>query len=70
MTPKEKAQELFDNFKNALFDEVDNYYSIRDLSKQCALVAIDEVTKYLQDILVPNPFTQYWNEVRKEIENL
>ena len=70
MTPKEKAKELFNDFENVVFDEVDNYYSRRDLSKQCALVAVDEITKYLEDILTPNPFTQYWKEVREEIENL
>ncbi len=70
MTPKEKAKELFNDFENIVFNEVDNYYAKRDLSKQCALVAVDEVTKYLQDILVPNPFGLYWQEVRQEIENL
>jgi cephalosporin-C deacetylase-like acetyl esterase len=34
------------------------------------LIAVDEVTKYLEEVLMPNPFGQYWQEVRKEIENL
>ena len=38
--------------------------------KQCALIAVDEITKYLDDILLPNPFGQYWQEVKQEIENL
>ena len=62
MTPKEKANELVDKFiktnGNAFF------------AKECALIAVDEIIKYLNDILAPNPFDQYWNQVKKEIQNL
>jgi hypothetical protein len=64
MTPKEKAIEL-----------VNKYW---DLNLgwlkccQCALIAVDEI---LDAIVIINeydfePLNQYWQEVKKEIENL
>jgi hypothetical protein len=69
MTPKEKAKELFNNFENVVFDEVDNYYSRRDLSKQCALIAVDEIIDFLprKDT---NSHLWYWKKVKQELKNL
>ena len=72
MTPKEKAEELVSKFITINLSQVNELVDgirIR-LAKESALIAVDEITQYLQDILVPNPFGQYWQEVRKEIENL
>tara|TARA_S200002703_G_C3775978_1_gene238944 strand:+ start:734 stop:952 length:219 start_codon:yes stop_codon:yes gene_type:complete len=72
MTPKEKAEQLVSKFITINLSQVNELVDgirIR-LAKESALIAVDEVTTYLEDILVPNPFGQYWQEVRKEIENL
>lgn len=64
MTPKEKAKNLFDKmFSSGRSIEVEQ-------SKKCALVAVDEIVKAMDDVMFPNPFKQYWNEVKQEIEKL
>lgn len=71
MTPKEKANELVSRFITINLSQVNELVDgirIR-LAKESALIAVDEIIKYLNDILVPNPFCQYWQEVKKEIEN-
>lgn len=64
MTPREKASELIVNYqlkcKSLDYQE----------AKLCALIVVDEVLDYLNKIMIPNPFGQYWDEVRKEVENL
>jgi hypothetical protein len=65
MTPKEKAKELY--FKMHSQEQI-----ISKEAKQCALIAIDEildviVTIYDYDFEKLNP---YWEEVKKEIENI
>jgi hypothetical protein len=72
MTPKEKAEQLVSKFITINLSQVNELVDgirIR-LAKESALIAVDEVTKYLEEVLMPNPFGQYWQEVRKEIENL
>jgi hypothetical protein len=61
MTPKEKAEELVDKFSFSC-RECDN-------SKQCALIAVDEIWAALESERV---FEQhdYWQQVKKEIEEL
>lgn len=77
MTPKEKAKELVDNYKNLnvkVSNFVDDYLFGGDIiikmkdnqSKQCALIAVDEILKAItnyEDI-------DYWHAVKKEIEKL
>jgi hypothetical protein len=73
MTPKEKAQELFDKY----FEVTNNYYQ----AKQCALIAVDEILNTLK--IFPEKDTtsksvvnfsvsriMYWVQVKKEIELL
>jgi hypothetical protein len=77
MTAKEKANELvgkcFDTFIN---DEEEHYVEIAwRLSKQCALIAVDEIinTDMLidEDTYVMTPsYLQYWDKVKQEIEKL
>jgi hypothetical protein len=66
MTPKEKALLLIRRF-----------YSIGAIEcKQCALIAVDELGKFLidsesEDFNLPDEFSiQYWQEVKQEIEKL
>ena len=71
MTPKEKAEDLlYNSYENMMYDYIENVFARERLAKQCALIAVDEIIKYLNDILVPNPFGQYWQEVKQEIKNL
>lgn len=61
MTPKEKAQELFDRFNSP---DRRNYPYIHN-AQQCALIAVDEILK-------TNPYKarNFWYEVKNEIEKL
>ena len=72
MTPKEKAKELVDKFRKE-FDWVESDYAIdlyRD-TRQCALIAVDELIK-LYEFLKPHRGFKisYWDEVKQEIEKL
>ena len=70
MTPKEKAQELFDKYATYVVMWTGGIEVENQNCKQCALFAVDEIIKSLDDVLHPNPFGQYWNKVKQEIENL
>ena len=61
MTPKEKAIELFDKFNNP----DTRYYPYVHNAQQCALIAVDEIIEHCN---YANKW--YWQEVKKEIENL
>jgi len=76
MTPKQKAQELIDKYLKASFNckDCDMPYcdmkctslNIRE-AKQCALIAVDEILSVVWYVPVD---TEYWQEVKQEIENL
>ena len=61
MTPKEKAQELY----NKMYD----YSLFEEEAKRCALIAVDEILKvsFFFKLIAE---TEYWEEVKKEIEKL
>ena len=61
MTPKEKAEELFDKFNKP---DTTHYPYVHN-AQQCALIAVDEILK-------TNPYKarNYWQEVKTEIEKL
>jgi hypothetical protein len=40
------------------------------IAKYCALIAVDEVIKAMDNVILPNPFKQYWNKVKQEIQAL
>jgi hypothetical protein len=81
MTPKEKAEELFEKFNNP--DTTHHPYVHN--AQQCALIAVDEIINSRNDdrgfddtlssvsneyyTLHPMYFT-YWQEVKQEIEKL
>jgi hypothetical protein len=76
MTPKEKAEELVDNFRQ----ETDGIagYNYDNVNKQCALIAVYQIlnSNYkntLTDLcykLTCNELDNYWEEVKQEIEKL
>jgi hypothetical protein len=66
MTPKEKAEELVNKYKNSIILFDDNIDS-----KKCALIAINEMTKYNVNIYHNDRIKdEYWKQVKKEINNL
>ena len=72
MTPKEKAQELVDKFRNEILSFLGD--RIKDQNaKRCALVAVDELIKIhylLTTTHDTSPSINYWKEVKQEIQNL
>ena len=75
MTPKLKANELYDKFYMAI--PSDEMGLCDEASRQCALIAVDEILNTIvhkdQDErlayeLLGNKF--YWEDVKQEIENL
>jgi hypothetical protein len=77
MTPKEKAQELFNKYVNILFDIVEVE---KQNCKQCALIAVDEMLNNAgfiwggrdteTGLSARDSYRKYLQEVKKEIEKL
>ena len=75
MTAKEKAQQLFDTFK-----DVNNgdFYLLDEAAKDCAIIAIEEILKDNKDYsmhcssdrLEVESNINYWQKVKAEIEAL
>lgn len=74
MTSKEKANELLNKFNvstrffNQEFGWVDNL----DASKDCALILVEEIlsTIYKDYYDINNGVYEFWEDVKKEIENM
>ena len=66
---KEKAKELVDKFLN----EQNNTEEISE-AKQCALICVDEILENItEEVMTYKPFmmnTDYWQEVKQEINKL
>jgi hypothetical protein len=67
-TPKEKAKELFEKFL---------FYTLNDFSdenfeqtRQCALVAVNEVLNEENHFIQTDAQLLYWEQVKQEIKNL
>jgi hypothetical protein len=75
MTPKEKAEELFMIYVNKGMSQIKpviNRVIRKEMAKQCALIAVDEILKQCfdyRDIDLQASY-DYWNEVKTEINNL
>lgn len=67
MTPKQKAEELVLKFKKLPLEDTLAWYLSFELSKQCALIAVDE-------LIIEESYRDgnagYWQQVKQEIENL
>ena len=66
LTPKEKAKELVDKFQYAKNYTNSSNAMSEILAKQCALIAVDMFENSLTEIDIIN----FWNQVKKEINNL
>jgi hypothetical protein len=69
MTPKEKAEELIGKCYDTFVNDEDEHYTgtAWRLSKQCALIAVDELIYDTQDVI---DYHRYWQEVKQEINKL
>lgn len=69
MTPKEKAFELIDKY--SLLVPIEFGGMDKNLAKQCALIAVDEILNSRKEHLVQSiKFYEYWTEVKRELERL
>ena len=72
MTPEEKAEELFNKFRNEILSFLGDTMKDKN-AKRCALIAVDELIKIhylLTTTHDTSPSINYWKEVKKEIEKL
>jgi len=74
MTPKEKAEELINNFRDfadGTCPETDRYSPNieKQKAKQCAIIAVNEIIKFGNQMGIREPM-MYWNKVKEEIEKL
>ena len=68
MTPKEKAEELFAKYTFlTILDMSDENFN---QTKQCALVAVDEVLNEENHFIQTDAHFLYWEQVKQEIHNL
>jgi hypothetical protein len=70
MTPKEKAEELVNEFYNYTMDVIILSTSL-ECSKQCALIAVDEIITALDEHQWQNKSViEFYFYVKQEIEKL
>lgn len=68
MKAEEKAKELVEKFWNQ-FNYLVEYGDTRSEAKQCALICVDEIIEAINGLQYERK-TDYWENVRKEIEKL
>ena len=71
MAAKDKAKKLVDKFRIISYGK----YSIptKNKAKQCAIIAVDEIIEAIEGMVDEDTGYRgdyYWQEVKKEIENL
>jgi vesicle coat complex subunit len=64
MTPKEKADQLFNKMDMIIYTDQDH----DSQCKRCALIAVDEIINLVKHIDVDSE--DYWEEVKQEIQQL
>ena len=75
MTPKEKAEQLVNQYEHSTYSQVQE-----ELAKQCAIIAVDEMLNNAgfiwggrdaeTGLSARDEYRKYWNEVKQEIEKL
>jgi len=68
MTPKEKAEKLF-NQMYMVEDPMGNYPMCFDTAKQCALVLVEEILRVKNNFIQTQDQEYYWEEVHREVKN-
>lgn len=70
MTPQDKASDLVHRYRMLFMNEGEDYGEeilVSMLSQKCALITVDEI---LSVVWLNTKGFSYWNEVKKEIEQL
>ena len=73
MKAKDKANELVDTYRMMLMNEYTDFGEeilCSIIAKKSALIAVDKIMKAMDDVMLPNPFSQYWEQVKQEIEKI
>ena len=75
MSPKQKAEELIGKCYDTFVNDEDEHYNVMAwrISKQCALIAVDEVMYQLNVLPYGMEYLShidYWEEVKQEIQKL
>ena len=78
MTPKEKASHLYNHFISALgyFGMMDVFFTQRKEAKNCALIAVKHIIDVINrlpidaEVGINADYCEYWEEVKREIEEL
>ena len=75
MAPQEKAEELFMVYVNKGMNQIKpviNRVIRKEMAKQCAIIAVDEILKLEQARLIVgnHNYYDYYIEVKKELEKL
>jgi len=68
MTPKEKCDELFEEYYQYIFNSLGTYCVIT--AKQCALICVDKMIVNLRLYELNTILLNYWQQVKTEIEKL
>jgi hypothetical protein len=71
MTPKEKAKYLISIHSLTMLGEMGNklnVYEVKQIAKQCALIAVDEILKVVSFYNDSQAEVIYFKEVKQEIE--
>jgi hypothetical protein len=71
-TPKEKAEELVDQYHNLIQDiggDMGHEILVSILAKNCALIAVDEILN-INSVDKDFSLSHYWLDVKDEILNL
>lgn len=72
MSPKDKAKELVEKFHEHSYNPSPYFNTSEEGShdKQCALLCVEEIIKVCLFLGTADYRIPYWNDVKKEIENL
>lgn len=82
MKAKDKAKELYNKFLPYTEIDVFSNETEKENTKQCALIAVDEMLKttispkrrdlvmLVSGMVFPPNYAEYWEEVKQEINNL
>jgi len=72
MTPKDKAKELVDKTYDTMLILRDGWNSdeCNAVAKECALIAVDEIINNDGFTMFDMYLTEYWQQVKQEIQNL
>ena len=73
MTPQEKAKYLISINSVTILSEVGSkitMYEVKEIAKQCALIAVDEILKVASFYNDSQAEVIYFKEVKQEIGNL